>query len=126
MFGMHTIGAFTYSAFSRLKWVFVAKFAKLLKSTTEKRNPKKHLSLSVAICDRKHANRIPRPKAGVSLLFYANVRVTAKRLDYYFGITNRERPFGSNRGGGELKLGEDNSVPIKIHPELDCAFSLRP
>jgi len=41
-----SIGAFTCSGFS----------AKLRKSATEKRDPKKHLSLSVAICDRKHAN----------------------------------------------------------------------
>jgi len=37
-------------------FVTVAKSAKLLKSASEKRNPKKHLSPSVAICDRKHAN----------------------------------------------------------------------
>jgi len=36
----------------------------------------------------------------------ANVKVTAKRLDYYVEITNRERSFGSNRwvkvGRGQL------------------------
>jgi len=36
--------------------------------TAQKRNPKKCFPLSVAICDRKHANRIPRPKVGVSLV----------------------------------------------------------
>ena len=66
------------------------KFAKLLRSATEKRDQKKHLSLSVAICDRKHANRVPRPKVGVSLVVSANVKVTAKRLDYHIGITNRK------------------------------------
>jgi len=38
---------------------------------------------------------------------------------------NRERSFGSN---DELKLGEDNSVLIKVHTELDCVcqkFRLR-
>jgi len=43
-------------------------------------------------CDRKQENRILRPKVVVQ----ANVRVTAKRLDYYVEITNRERSFGSN------------------------------
>ena len=83
-----------------------AEHAKLLKSATEKRDPKTHLSFSVAICDRKHANRIPRPKVSVSLVIEANVKVTAKRLDYYIGITNREQSFGSNRrvkvGRGQL------------------------
>jgi len=51
-----TIGTFACSGFSR------PKFAKLRKSVTEKRDPKKHLLLSVAIRDRKHANRILRPK----------------------------------------------------------------
>ena len=69
--------------------------SKVLKSATEKRNPKKHLSLLVAIDDRTHANRISRPKIGASLLVKANVNVTAKRLDYCVGITNCERSFGS-------------------------------
>ena len=67
------------------------------------------------ICERKHANKIPRPKVGVSSIVQANVKVTAKRLDYYVEITNRERSFGTTE---ELKLGEDNSDPIKVHPEL--------
>jgi len=45
------LGAFTYSGFSRPKWISVAKSAKLRKSMIEKRDPKKHLSLSVATCD---------------------------------------------------------------------------
>jgi len=49
------VGAFACSGFS----------AKLHKSATEKHNPKKHLSLLVAICDRKHANRVPWPKVVV-------------------------------------------------------------
>jgi len=42
--------------FLQSKWFSVAKSAKLLKSATERRDPKKHLSPSVAICDRKHPN----------------------------------------------------------------------
>jgi len=45
----------------------------------------------------KHVNRIPRQKVGVSLVVQANVKVTAKRLDYYVERANRERSFGSNR-----------------------------
>jgi len=55
----------------------------------QEREPKKHRLLSVAICDRKHANSIPPPKVGLSLV--------AKRLCHYVGIMNRERSFGSNR-----------------------------
>jgi len=65
--------------------------------TTEKRDPQKYLTLSAVICDRKHANGILRPKVDVSLAVQANVKVSAKRLDYYVGITNRKRSFGSNR-----------------------------
>jgi len=65
---MALTGPFEYSAFSQPKSISVAISAKLLKRATGKRNPKKHLSLSVAVCDRKHVNRIPRPKAGVSLV----------------------------------------------------------
>jgi len=36
---------------------------------------------------------------------------------------NRERPFGWN---DELKLGEDNSDPIKVHLELKNVSSPRP
>ena len=68
---------------SRPKWISVAKSAKLGKSATKKRDPKRHLSLSAAICDRKNANRILRPKVGVSLVVQPNVKVIAKRLDYY-------------------------------------------
>jgi len=59
-----TSGAFACSGFSRSKWISVAKSAKLLKSPTEKRDPKKHFSPLVVICDRKHTNRILRPKEG--------------------------------------------------------------
>jgi len=38
-------------------WISVAKSAKLSKGASEKHALKKHLSLSVAVCDRKHANR---------------------------------------------------------------------
>jgi len=72
------------------RWISVAKSVKLRKSATERRDPKKHLSFSVGISDQKHANRIPRPKVGVSLVVQANVKVTAKRLDYFVEITNRE------------------------------------
>ena len=51
------------------------------------------------------------------------MKVIAKRFDYYIWTTNRERLFGSN---DELKLREDNSDPIEIHPELNCASSPRP
>jgi len=53
------LGAFVCSGFSRPEWISIAKSAKLCRSATEKRDPKKHLPLSVTICDRKHANRIP-------------------------------------------------------------------
>ena len=96
------------------------KSAKLLKSATKKRDPKKHLSL--AIRDRKHANRIPRSEVGASLVVYANVKVTTKRFDYYGVIMNRERSALPN----EFKLGEDNSDQIKVHPELNCVSSRRP
>ena len=58
-----SLGACTCSGFWRPKTISVAISAKLHKSATEKRNPKRHLSVSVAICDRKHANRILRSKA---------------------------------------------------------------
>jgi len=61
------LGAFVCSGFSRPKWISVAKSARLRKSAAEKRDPKKHLSPSVPICDWKYTNRIPRPKVGVSL-----------------------------------------------------------
>jgi len=48
--------------------ISVAKSTIVLKSAIQKRDPKKHLSFSVAICDRKHASRIPRPKVSVSLV----------------------------------------------------------
>jgi len=53
------------------------KSKKLFKSATDKHNLKKHLSLSVAVCDQKHANRIPRPKVSISEVIQANVKVTA-------------------------------------------------
>jgi len=111
------LGAFACSGFSQPQWISVAKSAKLRKSTTEKRDLKKHLSLSVVICDQKHANRISRLKV------VANVKVTTERLDYYVEIMNRERSFGSN---DELELGEDKSDPIKVHPELHSVSSPRP
>ena len=46
------LGAFACSGFSQPRCILVAK---LLKSVTENRDPKQHLSLSVAICDRKYA-----------------------------------------------------------------------
>ena len=66
--------------FFRPKWISVTKSAK------------KNLPPLVAICDQKHANRIPR----LSVVVSANVKATAKRLDYYAEITNLERSFGSN------------------------------
>jgi len=63
-----SIGAFACSGFSWPKWISVAKCAILHKSTTGKCDPKKHLPLSIAICDQKHANRTPRPKVGISLV----------------------------------------------------------
>jgi len=56
------LGALACLAFYEIK-----KSAKLVKSAIEKRNPKKHRLLSVAICDWKHVSRIPRPKVGASL-----------------------------------------------------------
>ena len=64
-----------------LTWQLIAMvigIAKLRKSATEKRNPKKHFSLSLAICDWKHVNRILQQKVGVE-------------------ITNHEQSFGSKR-----------------------------
>jgi len=48
--------------------ISVAKSAKLFKSATEKRDLQKHLLVSVAVCDQKHANRSPRLKVGVSVV----------------------------------------------------------
>jgi len=61
----------------------------------EKRDLKKHFSLSVAVCGRNYANRIPRLRVGISVVAYANV--TTRRLDYYVGITNREILVGFSR-----------------------------
>ena len=53
----------------RLKWAIDCEDShraiRVLKSATKNRDPKNHLSLSDAICDRKHANRIPQPKVVV-------------------------------------------------------------
>jgi len=46
----------------------------------------------------------------------------SKRLDYYVVMTNRDHSALTD----ELKLGEDNSNPIKVHPELNCVPSPRP
>ena len=83
----------------------VAKSANLRK--TEKRDLIKHLTLSTESMrtefrDRKHADRIPRLKVGVSLVVEVNVKVTTKRLDYYIEITNRERLCALTNG---LKVG---------------------
>jgi len=51
---------------------------------------KKGLPLSGAVCDRKHVCRITRLKLGVGVVA-VNVKVTAKRLHYYVGVTNHER-----------------------------------
>jgi len=53
---------------SRPKWISVAKSKKLFKSATEKRDLKKHLSFSIAVCDQKQANGIPWPKVCVSIV----------------------------------------------------------
>jgi len=50
-------------------------------------------------------------------------KVTAKILDYYGGITN---PDDCSALTDELKLREDTSDLIKVHPELNCASSPRP
>jgi len=36
------------------------------------------------------------------------------------------KPFNASTLTDELRVGEDNSDPIKIHPELNCASSPRP
>ena len=46
---VQSLGACPCSGFSRPKWITVAKSAKLHKSATEKRDPKKHLSLSATL-----------------------------------------------------------------------------
>jgi len=74
-----------------------AKSAESHKSAAEKRDLKKYLFTFGRGPRPKHANRIPRPKVGVSLVAQANVKITAKRLDYYDERTNRERLFSSNR-----------------------------
>jgi len=56
------LGAFVCSGFSRPKWISVAKSAKLRKSATEKRDPKKHLSLSVAVRDWSIRTEFPGRK----------------------------------------------------------------
>ena len=62
------IGASVSSAFLWSNRISVAKSAELLKSATEKRNPKQHLSFLVAICNWKRMNRIPRLKVGLGLV----------------------------------------------------------
>ena len=52
----------------RVLGFFATESAKLFKSATEKRDLTKHLLPLVAVCDQKHANRIPRPKVGVSIV----------------------------------------------------------
>ena len=105
--------------FSRPKSISVAKSARLLKSATKKRDPKKHLSLS--ICDRKQANRIPRLKVGISLAVEANVKVTPKSFDYCGEIVNRQRSFGSNQ---RVKVGKgsDQSPSWTLFPHRDRNF----
>ena len=80
-----------------MKWISVLKSATLFRSATEKCDLKKHLSLSVAACDRNHASRISRLKLSASMVVLENIKVTAKSLDDYVGIMNRKRSFGSNR-----------------------------
>jgi len=130
-----TLGAFVWSVFLHLKWILVAKSLKMSRSATEKRNLKKHLSLSAAASDQNHANRISRLKVGVCMLVYANVKVTAKRLDYYVGIKKRERLFGSNRWvkvkreqlwcdqNFLLKFSDCDHVVRVIAPDLSCSVS---
>ena len=43
-----------WSDFSWVKWILVAKSAKLFESATERCNLKKHLSSSVVVCDQDH------------------------------------------------------------------------
>ena len=49
---------------------------------------KEQFLLSVAVRDRKHANRSPRPKVSVSQVVEANVKGTTKSLDF---LINRAR-----------------------------------
>jgi len=71
--------------FSRLKWILVGKYALLFRSGADEHGFKKQTSLNFG-----HANRISRLKVGISMVVYVNVKVTAKRLHYCVGITNRE------------------------------------
>jgi len=57
---------------------FGHEICKLLKSVTEKRDSKKCLSLSVAICDRKRANRI---------MLYITIIIIYFDVIYYKNIT---------------------------------------
>ena len=70
------------------------KSAKLRKSATEKLDPKKHLSFSVATEAREQNSATESRRQPSSS---TNVKVTAKRLDYSVKRTNRERLLGSNR-----------------------------
>jgi len=65
----------------------VAKFKKLFEIGTKSLDLKKHIPVSVTVCNRSVS----------VVLVLANVKVTAKRLDHYFGITSCDRLFGSNR-----------------------------
>ena len=69
----------------------------------------------------KHANRIPRRKVGVSL-------VVISKLPQRGLITTLREWIANDRSAlnNELKLGEDNSDPIKVHPELSSISSPRP
>jgi len=65
-----SVGAFAESVFPRLKWISVAKSTKRLESATEERDSTQHLCLSVAACNRNHANGISRLKVGASMATY--------------------------------------------------------
>ena len=66
-----------------------------------------------------HANRIQRPKVGIGLVVSANVKVTRKEVGLLRWDNGSRTVVRLNLG--ELKLGEDSSDPIKIHPELNRA-----
>ena len=90
---------------------------------TEKRDPKKTSFTLGRDLRPKHANKIPRPKVGVSLVVQPNAKATAKRL-----ITMLKERIANDRSAltDELKLGEGNSDPIKVQPELKNVSSPRP
>jgi len=104
------------------KWPCSDFYTKDITFFCERRDPEK-ASFTFGCGPRpKHANRIPQPKVGVSLVVKANVRSPQRGL-----ITTLKERIVNDRSAltDEVKLGEDNSDLIKVYLELNSAPSPR-